>query len=93
MTLRMLAEKVGVSAPFLSDLEHDRRGTDRLAEFARVLDVPEAELSRLDGRVAPDLKEWLAANPPLVSLLRELQSSGRPIPIDALRDAALRKKK
>ena len=35
LTLRELATSVGVSAPFLSDLEHNRRRTDKLDVFAR----------------------------------------------------------
>jgi transcriptional regulator with XRE-family HTH domain len=77
LSLRALAETVRVSAPFLSDLEHNRRSTDKLAEFAAALGVPEAELQRFDGRLSQDLKEWISDNPELVQLLRELRSSGK----------------
>src|SRR5437868_5021142 len=69
LTLRALAEKVGVSAPFLSDLEHGRRQTDRYEALAEALNVPVAELRELDTRVTPELKEWLTENPKLVALL------------------------
>jgi len=65
LTLRALAQKIGVSAPFLSDLEHGRRQTDKYDELAQALDVPVEELRELDTRVPPDLKEWLASNPKL----------------------------
>lgn len=90
LTLRALAEKVGISAPFLSDLEHGRRQTDRYAELAEALGVAEASLRELDTRVTPDLKEWLTSNPRLVSLLKDLQASGRPVPLEALREALKR---
>lgn len=85
MTLRALAEKVGVTPPFLSDLEHDRRKTDRLDRFAEVLGTPIEELQRLDTRISSEMKDWLGENPQLLAMLREFKSSGRPVPIDQLR--------
>ena len=92
MTLRALAEKVGVSAPFLSDLEHGRRQTNLHDELAAALNVPVAELRALDSRVSPELKDWLSENPKLIALLRDMQSSGRPIPLEALRSTFRRGK-
>lgn len=77
LTLRALASAVGVSAPFLSDLEHNRRRTDRLEGFAKALGVEEAVLKRFDNRVEPELKDWLEKNPDLVTLLREVRAEGR----------------
>jgi hypothetical protein len=76
----------------LSDIEHDRRKTDKLRELAEALGVPLKELEELDSRVPPDLKEWLDKNPPLVSLLKELQKSGRPVPLELLREKLLRRR-
>jgi len=78
MTLKALAETVGVSAPFLSDVEHNRRSTDKLSAFAQALGVDEEELQRFDGRLSQDLKQWISDNPEVVQLLRELRSSGKP---------------
>jgi len=89
-TLRALAEKVGVSAPFLSDLEHGRRQTDRYEKLADALNVPVDEIRTLDARITPDLKDWLAENPKLVVLLKDIRSSGRPVPLEALRAVAKR---
>lgn len=85
LTLRSLAEKVGVTPPFLSDLEHDRRKTDRLEKFAQVLGVSLNVLQQFDTRISAELKDWLGENPQLLSLLRDFKSSGRPVPIDRLR--------
>lgn len=85
LTLRSLAEKVGVTPPFLSDLEHDRRKTDRLEKFAEVLGVSVDVLQQFDTRVSAEMKDWLGANPQLLALLREFQSSGRPVPMDRLK--------
>jgi transcriptional regulator with XRE-family HTH domain len=92
MTLRALAEKTGLTAPFLSDLEHNRRSTNKLAELAAALEVPFEELQNLDSRLPPDLKEWLSANPDLVSVLKELKKSGRPVPLELLRTHTSRSK-
>lgn len=88
MTLRGLAEKVGVTAPFLSDLEHNRRKTDRLEKFAEVLGVRLEDLQRLDTRVTSDLRDWLAENPQLLDVLRAFKASGRPLPISQLQTLA-----
>lgn len=73
VTLRWLANKVGVSAPFLSDLEHNRRNTDRLPDMEKALDVPVGTLQQFDGHVTKDLAEWLKDNPKLVDLLRAVR--------------------
>ena len=49
MSLRVLATKAEVSAPFLSDLEHGRRGTEQLDKIAKALGVPREPV---DGAVA-----------------------------------------
>jgi transcriptional regulator with XRE-family HTH domain len=73
VTLRWLAREVGVSAPFISDLEPNRRNTDKLPEMEKALDVPPGTLQRLDGHVTKDLAEWLKDNPKLVELLRAVR--------------------
>ncbi len=87
MTLRELADKAQLSAPFLSDVEHGRRQTNEYDALANALEVPVDELKALDGRVETELKTWLAQNPQLVALLKDLRDSGKPIPIEALRAA------
>lgn len=77
LTLRGLAALVEVSPPFLSDIEHNRRGTEKLAALAKELDVDVAELQRLDGRIPRDLEQWIKKNPEVVALLTELRASGR----------------
>lgn len=85
MSLRALADKVGVSAPFLSDLEHGRRGTEKVDEIAKALGVPAKDLSKLSGKLPPELKSWLSENPSAVELLREVRASGRSV--DEVRSA------
>jgi transcriptional regulator with XRE-family HTH domain len=77
LTLRELARRIGVSAPFLSDVEHNRRSTEKLNELASALDVPFDQLNQFNGRLSGDLKEWIKANPQVATLLEELRTSGR----------------
>lgn len=77
MTLRELATRVGVSAPFLSDVEHDRRNTDKVAELAVALQVNEQKLKGLDARLPEDLKTWMSAHPSIIPFLQTLRDSGR----------------
>jgi transcriptional regulator with XRE-family HTH domain len=52
LTLRQLAKKLGVSAPFLSDVEHDRRrpARDRFPKLAKILGVDLEYLTQSDPR-------------------------------------------
>jgi DNA-binding XRE family transcriptional regulator len=76
MSLRALAKVVGVSAPFLCDVEWDRRKTDRLEPLAVALGVPVTTLRALDNRVTSDLKVWLEQNPAMLAVLRKAQVAG-----------------
>ena len=70
LTLRGLAERVGVSAPFLSDVEHNRRrlADDTLVALARELDVSPSEF-RSRGWSSRALTEFLRAHPKVGELL------------------------
>lgn len=69
ITLRKLAELLSFSAPFLSDVEKDRRNPpdyDKLLQIANILQLSEGEKSLmldLAGKkrksVAPDLPEYI----------------------------------
>ena len=57
VTLRELARKIGVSAPFLSDVEKNRRApltAERLEKVAAVLGLSEEEKA--------EMYEWLESN-------------------------------
>jgi transcriptional regulator with XRE-family HTH domain len=74
MTLRALARAVELSAPFISDLEHNRRTTSHLDRIAKALDVPLSELEERRG-LTPDLADWLNSRPDILALLRLLRNS------------------
>jgi len=66
LSLRELAEKVGVSAAFLSDIELGRRypSDSKLAKIAHALGTPLDELRTFDTRPPVDeLKRLSAENP------------------------------
>ena len=68
ISLRELARKVNVSAPFLSDVELGRRypGEDTLVALAAELKVDAEELRKFDHRESvADFKRLLEANPAL----------------------------
>ena len=75
LSLRQTARLVGVSSAFLSDLERDRRHTTKIGELAQVLGCKVEVLQKLDARLSADLKEWIAANPGMVAVLREMRAT------------------
>jgi transcriptional regulator with XRE-family HTH domain len=66
LSLRELAEKTKVTAPFLSDVELGRRfpSEEKLVELASALGVELAQLQKFDFReTAADVKKFLEQNP------------------------------
>ena len=82
VTLRQLGALVGVSAPFLSDVEHDRRQVQNVAAYAEALTVSLADLERRQG-ITRDLTDWLSKKPKLLMLLRDIRGNRvRPLVLD-----------
>jgi transcriptional regulator with XRE-family HTH domain len=84
-TLRRFAQKIGVSAPHLSDIERDRRRPSKellkkIVGELRSVGATHTGLDRLDARFESDLQEWVAATPEVRVLLRKVKESGQPIP-------------
>lgn len=73
-TLREFALQAGISSPFLSDLERDkRRPTDEtLMAIAKKLSVTFEELKKFDGRINDEVKEWLNEKPLMGTLMRKM---------------------
>ena len=68
LSLRELAKKVGISSPFLSDIELGRRfpSEEILAKLAKALNVPLADLKQYDNREPiADLKRLMDSDPRL----------------------------
>ena len=80
ITLRTLASRLGVSAPFLSDVEKNRRNPpdlERLNQIGKILDLTPEEMTKMfdlagKGRntVAPDLPEYIMERDYVAAALR-----------------------
>lgn len=83
-TLRGFAEMVGISAPYQSDIEHNRRvPTDELLRktakiLNRKLPVTYEALRKLSARIETDLQQLVQQTPEVNQLLREVKQTGRP---------------
>lgn len=82
LTLRRFAELIGVSAAYVSDIEHDRRrpSEDVLRRMAQVLKHAGATfegLDRLNSRLDRDLQKFVAETPAIRQMLREIKRSGQ----------------
>lgn len=80
MTMRALAQEIGVSAPFLCDVEHNRRALtdERIAQVAKVLGIDKRKLHAANG-LSRDLKSWIRDNPELAELLNTARETNRPV--------------
>ena len=80
ISLREVARTLGVSVPFLSDVENNRRGPlteERLADLAKVLNLNEKEQAEMydivgkqKGLLAPDLNPYVTERPYVNAALR-----------------------
>jgi transcriptional regulator with XRE-family HTH domain len=80
LTVRGFAQQIGVAPPFITDIEADRRrpSPEVLARIAGALDVALAELEALDPRLPAEVKEWMAEEPRVGRLLRQLREAPDP---------------
>jgi transcriptional regulator with XRE-family HTH domain len=63
MSQKELAVSVGVSAPYLNDIEHGRRNPpaeEIVLKLAQILDLPQDHLFLVGGSVPPDIKNAAA---------------------------------
>lgn len=83
-TLRGFAQRIEVSPPHLSDIEHDRRRPskdvlERIAHELRSVGATYDGLDKLDTRFDADTQEWAAETPEAKTMLRLARESGRPM--------------
>jgi transcriptional regulator with XRE-family HTH domain len=76
LTLRDAAERIGRSASFLSDIEHDRRfpSEDVLNDLAQLLELDPDDLMASSGRLPTEVAEYLKTTPDAARLFRTLSS-------------------
>jgi len=94
-TLRGFATRAGISAPHLSDIEHDRRrpSEETLSSICALLKGVGAKyeaLTRLSTGLDPDTQAWVSRTPGIRSLLRRIQDDGTS-PEDLLREIEQKK--
>ncbi len=80
ITLRKMADLLGFSAPFLSDVEKDRRNPPELAKLEQIADIlglsyeEKETMYNLAGKkrdsVAPDLPEYIMSRDYVAAALR-----------------------
>lgn len=86
ITLRKMAELLGFSAPFLSDVEKDRRNPpdfEKLVQIADILGLSTLEKETMynlagkkRGSVPPDLPEYIMSHDYVIAALRIARDSG-----------------
>ncbi|HVL69291.1 MAG TPA: helix-turn-helix transcriptional regulator [Vicinamibacterales bacterium] len=81
-TLRGFAERIKVSAAYLSDIERDRRRPSedvlrRMADELANVGATYEGLDALSTRLERDLQHWLDTTPAVRQMLREVKSSGK----------------
>ena len=84
ISLRELARRLELSAPFVSDVENNRRAPlteERLADLAQVLNLNEAEKAEMydlvgqqKGLLAPDLNPYVIDRPYVNAALRSARN-------------------
>ena len=78
LSLRALAERLGLSASYLNDIEHNRRVPSEqvIDGLAKELDLSADSLLAAAGRVGEDAEEFLRARPSAGVLLRRATEKG-----------------
>jgi len=87
ITLRGMAEELGIAAPYLSDIEKGRRNPpniEMLEKMASILKLSEAEKNELfdlageeRNEVSPDLPEYIMDIPEARTALRKARDKGK----------------
>ena len=79
---RNLAEKIGIAASYLNDIEKNKRTAPKINiinKLSTVLDTDKNYLHDLAGfskkGVAPDISEYIESNPKIISLIRNIREN------------------
>jgi len=81
-TLRKFALDLGISAAYVSDIEHDRRRPPdqllkRMVEILAKAGASYEALQKLDTRMDPDVRLWANATPGVREMLRMIRETGQ----------------
>ena len=79
---RNLAEKIGIAASYLNDIEKNKRAAPKINiinKLSTVLETDKNYLHDLAGfskkGVAPDISEYIESNPKIISLIRNIREN------------------
>tara|TARA_B100001250_G_C19726170_1_gene756145 strand:- start:195 stop:1322 length:1128 start_codon:yes stop_codon:yes gene_type:complete len=79
---RELAAKIGIAASYLNDIEKNKRTAPKISvinKISKILEIEKNYLHDLAGiskkSVAPDVSEYIEANPRIISLIRSIKES------------------
>ena len=79
---RNLAEKIGIAASYLNDIEKNKRAAPKINiinKLSTVLETDKNYLHDLAGfskkGVAPDISEYIESNPKIISLIRSIREN------------------
>ena len=79
---RELAEKIGIAASYLNDIEKNKRKAPKqiiIKKISKVLKINLEDLNDLagisKGNVAPDIGEYIENNPEIISLIRSIKEN------------------
>ena len=79
---RNLAEKIGVAASYLNDIEKNKRTAPKINiinKLSTILETDKNHLHDLAGfskkGVAPDISEYIESNPKIISLIRSIKEN------------------
>jgi transcriptional regulator with XRE-family HTH domain len=80
ISLRKFAKQLGISAPYLVDIEKNRRlpSGELLQKVADLLDIPVSIFDEFSPGVSKPVREWLEKNPLVARILRYLQKDATP---------------
>lgn len=81
LTLRQFAGEVGISAPHQSDIEHERRRPSaevlrKMVARLRHVGATTERFEELDTRLVAEAQEWVAEQPGVGAMLREMKRQG-----------------
>ena len=93
---RNLAEKIGIAASYLNDIEKNKRTAPKINiinKLSTVLETDKNHLHDLAGfskkGVAPDISEYIESNPKIISLIRKIIKDSKKTAITITHDIKL----
>ncbi len=79
---RELAEKIGIAASYLNDIEKNKRSAPKINIIKKISLILEADLDLLNdlagsskNELAPDIMDYIEKNPKIISLIRSLKNN------------------